>query len=162
MVNSSKVVQNEFKYWGLDQILLQPCCSLKYYPETYRANIELDEDQKEKKLFDEREKDENFGTGCWGQFRSSVWDFLEYPETSKCSQVFHSASIFFIFLSTATFLIESSNETDELAADSASLIMKILKYVDIACILFFTIEFALRVMFSPNKHRQHIYYFMAH
>ena len=153
-MHCSLVVQNEFKYWGLEQILLQPCCSLKYYPETYRANIELDEDNKEKKLFDEREKDENFGTDCRGRFRSMVWDFLEYPETSKWSQVFHSASIFFIFLSTATFLLESSKEIDEESLEHKGIIMKILTLVDVSCIIFFTTEFIMRFCFCPNKYRQ--------
>ena len=39
-----------------------------------------------------------------------MWDFLEYPETSKISQVFHSSSMVFVFLSTMTFLIDSAHE----------------------------------------------------
>ena len=91
----------------------------QHYPETARANTEMDEDQKEKKLFDRRERDENFGGDCVGRLHSTVWDFLEYPETSKLSQLFHSASIFFVMLSTVTFLVESCYEADTAAADLA-------------------------------------------
>ena len=154
----SLVVQNEFRYWGLEQLLLQPCCSLKYYPDNARAQLEMDEDKKEKILFDEREKDENFGTDLVGRIRTTMWDFIEYPETSAFSQLFHSASIFFIFLSTFVFLAESSYETEiENNEDEVSkwivLLMKILKFSDSICIMFFTTEITLRFLFCPNKQK---------
>ena len=64
----------------------------------------------EKKLHDERELGERFGGDLVGRLRAVMWDFLEYPETSKMSQLFHATSMFFVFLSTLTFLIESSHE----------------------------------------------------
>ena len=114
----------------------------------------MDEDQKEKKLFDRRERDENFGGDWVGRLHSAVWDFLEYPETSKLSQLFHSASIFFVMLSTLTFLVESCYEADTATADVAgdtALILQVLKYVDMVSLVFFTAEFLLRLVFSPNK-----------
>ena len=27
------VTKAEFEYWGIDELLLEPCCALKYYPE---------------------------------------------------------------------------------------------------------------------------------
>ena len=27
------VIKCDLEYWGLDELLLEPCCALKYYPE---------------------------------------------------------------------------------------------------------------------------------
>ena len=81
-------------------------------------------------LFDERERNEDFGPDVMGRLRSMMWDFLEYPETSTISQVFHSSSMVFVCLSTVTFLIESSHEyeADEAGAvNYSSVTLVILK-----------------------------------
>ena len=33
----------EFEFWGLEEIFLQPCCALKYFPRTVSAHIEKHE-----------------------------------------------------------------------------------------------------------------------
>ena len=71
-------------------------------------------------LFDERERNEDFGADVMGRMRSTMWDFLEYPETSTISQVFHSSSMVFVILSTVTFLIESSHEYEADEAGSVN------------------------------------------
>ena len=82
-----------------------------------------------------------------------MWDLLEYPETSTLAQILTTTSIILIFLSTGTFLIESSFEVedDDELSQSAFLRLNIVKYVDLVCIIFFTIEFLLRLIFCPNK-----------
>lgn len=145
------VVAKEFLYWGLDSLLLQPCCQLKYHPETARANKELEEERKEKEIFVEKEKDEKRGNNGRGKFRSSMWDLLEYPETSKLAQILTSTSILLVFVSTATFLMESSLELEDNEEDNQ--LLQIPKYVDLVCIIFFSLEFMLRLLFCPNKYR---------
>ena len=84
-----------------------------------------------------------------------MWDLLEYPETSKLAQILTSTSIILIFLSTGTFLIESSFELEDdderELSQSVSLRLNIVKYVDLVCIIFFSLEFVLRLIFCPNK-----------
>ena len=80
-----------------------------------------------------------------------MWDLLEYPETSKLAQILTSTSIILIFLSTGTFLIESSFELEDDDDRELFLRLNIVKYVDLVCIIFFTLEFVLRLVFCPNK-----------
>ena len=86
-----------------------------------------------------------------------MWDLLEYPETSKLAQIITSTSIILIFLSTGTFLIESSFELEDddkrELNQSDFLRLNTVKYVDFVCIVFFTVEFVLRLIFCPNKSR---------
>ena len=137
--------------------ILQPCCQLKYHPENARDQKELEEDKKEKESFAEKEKDEKFGKTWFGKLRSYMWDLLEYPETSKLAQIITSTSIILIFLSTGTFLIESSFELEDdnehKLSQAVFLRLNIVKYVDLVCIIFFTVEFVLRLIFCPNKTR---------
>ena len=39
--------EQEFEFWGLEEIFLQPCCALKYFPRTVSAHIEKHEDSLE-------------------------------------------------------------------------------------------------------------------
>ena len=145
------VVRAEFLYWGLDDLLLQPCCLLKYHPDTATASKELEEERRDKETFVEKERDEKRGKDCIGRFRSAMWDVLEYPETSKLAQILTSTSILLIFVSTVTFLIESSLELED--GDTDNELVEIPKYVDLVCIIFFSLEFVLRLVFCPNKTR---------
>ena len=55
------VMRRDFQYWGLDELNLEPCCALKFYPqiEICRAQIEGNIAEKIK---EEAEKEaENFG-----------------------------------------------------------------------------------------------------
>ena len=27
------VLQKDLEYWGIDELMMEPCCALKYYPE---------------------------------------------------------------------------------------------------------------------------------
>ena len=27
------VLQKDMEYWGIDELMMEPCCALKYYPE---------------------------------------------------------------------------------------------------------------------------------
>ena len=49
----------------------------------YKLQGDLKEKQREKELAEE----ENFGDSAFGQFRSWLWNVMEYPWTSKLAQV---------------------------------------------------------------------------
>lgn len=42
------VMKRDFAYWGLDELSMQPCCSLKFYPEMMNCSIQSELDTKEK------------------------------------------------------------------------------------------------------------------
>ena len=32
-IGCALVLQKELEYWGIDELMMEPCCALKYYPE---------------------------------------------------------------------------------------------------------------------------------
>ena len=61
-------MKREFNYWGLDEISLQPCCALKFYPNIEICNTQIEGDIADK-LKEDRQKEEDFGEGIVGRTR---------------------------------------------------------------------------------------------
>ena len=32
-IGCALVLQKDLEYWGIDELMMEPCCALKYYPE---------------------------------------------------------------------------------------------------------------------------------
>ena len=39
----------DFDYWGIDEMMLEPCCALKYYPEMEVCSKEQEGERESKK-----------------------------------------------------------------------------------------------------------------
>ena len=81
------LLQKDLEYWQIDELILEPCCALKYYPEIELCVKEQKGEQEAKAKETQRLKDENFGTSRWGKIRTFLWNVMEYPETSRTAQV---------------------------------------------------------------------------
>lgn len=81
------LLQKDLEYWQIDELILEPCCALKYYPEIELCVKEQKGEQEAKAKETQRLKDENFGTSRWGKVRTYLWNVMEYPETSRTAQV---------------------------------------------------------------------------
>ena len=79
--------REDMAYWGIDELLVEPCCAVKYYPEIEICCKEIDIEEEEKAREIEREKLEDFGPTWYGKLRKKLWDLFEYPQTSKGAQV---------------------------------------------------------------------------
>ena len=80
-------LQKDLEYWQIDELILEPCCALKYYPEIELCVKEQKGEQEAKAKETQRLKDENFGSSRWGRVRTYLWNVMEYPETSRTAQV---------------------------------------------------------------------------
>ena len=87
------VLQKDLEYWGIDELMMEPCCALKYYPEIETCVNEKTGDLKEREREKELAEEENFGDHTMAQIRSWLWNVMEYPWTSKTAQV-----LFFLLL----------------------------------------------------------------
>ena len=85
--NCAYSTREDINYWGIDELLIEPCCAVKYYPEIEICIKEIDIEEEEKQREIEREKLEDFGTTWYGKLRKRLWNLFEYPQTSRGAQV---------------------------------------------------------------------------
>ena len=80
------VMQRDFAYWGIDELLIDSCCSLKYFPQLDVCQNEKIGDEEAKRKAEEKLKREDFGNTKLGRIRSWMWETIEYPWTSSVAQ----------------------------------------------------------------------------
>ena len=51
----------DLEYWGIDELLMDPCCALKYYPDIELCVSEMRGEEKAKEKQFIKEQDEDFG-----------------------------------------------------------------------------------------------------
>ena len=147
------VLQRNLEYWNIDEMTIESCCALKYYPEVDVAQNEKDGDLEAKKIAMERAEEENFGSSKIGVWRSWVWNTIEYPWTSSLAQAWAFLSLSAVVLSTITFIISTADELQENAEGVVEFpnVVVVIDMIDNFVVFFFFIEFVIRFIICPKK-----------
>lgn len=106
--NCAYTTREDIAYWGIDELLVEPCCAVKYYSDIEICIKELDTEEEEKQREIEREKIEDFGPTWYGKLRKKLWDLFEYPQTSKGAKFIACWSLSMVVISTACFVLSAS------------------------------------------------------
>eukprot|EP00095_Tigriopus_kingsejongensis_P007020 maker-scaffold232_size243569-snap-gene-1.25 protein:Tk07020 transcript:maker-scaffold232_size243569-snap-gene-1.25-mRNA-1 annotation:"potassium voltage-gated channel protein shab-like isoform x5" len=149
-IGCALVLQKDLEYWGIDELMMEPCCALKYYPE-----IEICVNEKQRQREKEQAEEEDFGSSRWGLLRSWLWNTMEYPWTSRLAQFVAFFSLGMVILSTLTFIISTMEEFQAMDAGESqyTTVVIILDYIDTFVIVFFTLEYLIRFVCAPRKWR---------
>lgn len=81
------VFQRDLVYWEIDELDMDTCCSLKYYPDIDTCNKEFLVDEMVEQMALDRMKYEDFGSGCISKCRRVLWNITEYPDSSRLAEV---------------------------------------------------------------------------
>ena len=147
------VLQRDIKYWGIDELTMEPCCALKYYPEVDVLQSEKDGDLENKKKVLEQAEEEDFGNSELGQWRTWLWNTIEYPWTSSLAQFLALFSLSMVLISTVTFIISTAEELQEDGDGIIAypMVVFVIDMIDNFVVVFFSIEYLIRLVICPNK-----------
>lgn len=138
----------EMDFWGIDAEYLDECCiSSLNEVETELAEIA----EKVKTILDDLEGD---ATATRVQkCQVLLWKLMEKPESSLAARVIAIVSFVFILLSSVVMCVGTIPELQVQNADGHFVEHPTLECIETACIIWFTVEYLLRLISSSNKVR---------
>ncbi|XP_004700496.1 potassium voltage-gated channel subfamily C member 2 isoform X1 [Echinops telfairi] len=172
--------EEELAFWGIDETDVEPCCWMTYRqhrdaeealdifesPDLIGGDPGDDEDLAAKRLGIEDAAGlggPDGKGGRWRRLQPRMWALFEDPYSSRAARFIAFASLFFILVSITTFCLETHeafniirNKTEPVINGTSVLQYEIetdpaLTYVEGVCVVWFTFEFLVRIVFSPNK-----------
>lgn len=133
----------EMEFWGVDMDLLDECC---------KSNLKEAEDElseiaeKVRAILDDME-----GSPSNGKCRTFLWRLMEKPESSWAARTIALLSFLFVLLSSVVMCVGTVPELHEQDDDGNRIENPSLEAIETACIIWFTVEYVLRLAAAPSK-----------
>ncbi|KAH0626549.1 hypothetical protein JD844_001600 [Phrynosoma platyrhinos] len=165
--------EEELAFWGIDETDVEACCWMNYRQhrdaEEALDSFETPESQEDEESGDLKRlclQEDGRKLGWWAGMQPKVWALFEDPYSSKMARYVAFASLFFILISITTFCLETHeafnhivNKTEVLQSGNVTNTKvdfevetePFLTYVEGMCVIWFTFEFLMRVIFCPDK-----------
>uniref|UniRef100_A0AAY3ZYN9 Voltage-gated potassium channel regulatory subunit KCNF1 n=1 Tax=Denticeps clupeoides TaxID=299321 RepID=A0AAY3ZYN9_9TELE len=138
----------EMEFWKIDLSYLDECC---------KSNLNEKEEElaeiadKVKLILDDREGDPAVGRS--ERCQKYVWKLMEKPESSLPARVIAIVSFLFILVSSIVMCLGTIPDLQVEDGEGNLVEHPTLDAIETACIGWFTIEYVLRLLSSPNKVR---------
>uniref|UniRef100_A0A1I7TEZ7 BTB domain-containing protein n=1 Tax=Caenorhabditis tropicalis TaxID=1561998 RepID=A0A1I7TEZ7_9PELO len=155
----------ELEYWRIipDEYLASCCCAQQLVPFSLNQcpHLIVFQDDEDEEL-EEQDKPNLFKTLKFGEIRRTIWNIIEEPASSGKAQVFAVFSVFFVLISISGLVLGSLPELQVASRQKNNLTgeeyvemepMPILGYIEYVCIVWFTVEYGLKMLVSAERSR---------
>ena len=91
--------KDELEFWGLNEIVVENCCSLKFFIKKEEVLEEIKKFTPNENINELQEKKNVIKKNCYFAIKEKIWDILDRPETSNIAKVIIIAIdvLFYIF-----------------------------------------------------------------
>lgn len=139
----------EIEYWGIEEVCINSCCRERYY-----RRKEQKESLDVHREFQADDEEEDFmGVSC-PALRQRFWELLEKPESSRAARTFCTLSVFFVVVSVINMVLISLDLEEDFGMSWLGVgVPLLLDGVEYVCIVWFTVELALRFLCVRDKCR---------
>ncbi|KAM9323069.1 potassium voltage-gated channel subfamily V member 2 [Pholidichthys leucotaenia] len=138
--------EEEMSFWGLKLKDTRRCCRILFEEklDDIREHLKVNQE-----LLDEikpHHNDEGYETMFLGNFRKALWDLMENPYSSLSAKAFAVFSTLFVLVSIVAMTLNSVKELRQYKLSGRTY----MEWVEIGSILFFTLEYFLRLVTTSN------------
>ncbi|XP_041848824.1 potassium voltage-gated channel subfamily V member 2 [Melanotaenia boesemani] len=138
--------EEELSFWGLRLKDTPRCCRILFEEKLDDIRDQLKVNQE---LLDEikpHHDDESYKTMFLGDLRKALWDLMENPYSSLSAKAFAVFSSLFVLISIVAMTMNTVKELREYTFAGKPY----MEWVEVASILFFTLEYFLRLVTTSN------------
>lgn len=143
----------EINYWGVRIKNTHRCCRISFEERQDELNEQLKVQRELQAEVEKEENEELFEEMAFGNTRRMIWNLMEMPFSSVTAKLMAVASSFFVLVSLVAMTLSTVEEmqyttpTGQLSGHSYA------EYVETFCIAFFTMEYLLRLISTPDLKR---------
>lgn len=138
--------EEEIEYWGLSLKDTQLCCWMVFQEKMEDLKDNLKVDQELMAEIDSKYDNEQFKDMLFGELRKVLWNFVENPYTSTWAKAFSVVSNLFVLFSIVAMALNTVKELQKYRINGRTH----MEWVEIITILFFTFEYLVRLVSTPN------------
>lgn len=138
--------EEEIEYWGLSLKDTQLCCWLVFQEKVDEVKEDLKVDKELMAEIEVKYDDECFKYMVFGNLRNILWNMVENPYSSPQAKAFSVLSNLFVLFSIVAMTLNTVEELKQYRINDRTH----MEWVEIITIVFFTFEYIIRLVTTPN------------
>ncbi|XP_053322208.1 potassium voltage-gated channel subfamily V member 2 [Spea bombifrons] len=143
----------EINYWGVRIKHTPRCCRISFEERQDELNEQLKIQKELRAEMETEENEELFRGMLYGNMRCRIWNLMEKPFSSITAKAMAVASSFFVLISVVAMTLNTVEDMQYKNASGLPSGRPYLEHVETVCITFFTLEYILRLISSPDPRR---------
>ncbi|XP_071342090.1 potassium voltage-gated channel subfamily V member 2-like [Trachinotus anak] len=138
--------EEEIAYWGLSLKDTQRCCWIVFEERVDEIKEDLKVDRELMAEIEVKYDDDCFKDMIFGNVRKSLWNVVENPYSSTLAKAFTVFSNLFVLFSIMAMTLNTVEELQIYRINGKTY----MEWVEIITIVFFTLEYLIRLVTTPN------------